>query len=123
MKNGTIEFPTVDLPEGRKLTLVAHVRDLKDIIKDDKLSNFFIQFGYSVKNPLDKENPVLASTIAKGRALNKPTLAVGVRAKGVSKEFLNNIAKLMQDEFTHRFGNYITTSRKKERREATVEPS
>jgi len=118
MKNGTILFPAVDLKDGRKLTL-ACVRE--EVIEEDTQPFHVMKFGYSVKNPMDDENQKLGNIIAEGRAVKTPFFVAGVHSKGVSKLFLTNIAKLLQDEFEHRFGNYITTSSKVQPREAKVE--
>lgn len=109
MKDGTIVFPTVDLPEDRKLTLAATVRENGK----DRDKFFTVRFGYSVKNPKDDTNEELGQIIAKGRADKTPLFAFVVRSKGVSKALLQGTAKLIQDEFANRFGNYITVKEKK----------
>ena len=125
MKQGTVLFPAVDLKDGRKLTL-ACVKETTNIAADEESKPrlfHLLKFGYSVKNPNDDENQKLGNLIAEGRAVKTPFFVSGVHSKGVSKLFLNNLAKLLQDEFEHRFGNYITTSSKIQSREVKVEPS
>lgn len=101
-------FDPVDLQDGRRLILVANTREVP--IKSRRKAHL-IDFGWSVKNPTDtgvKDD--LGLSIAKGRAEKHPVFQIATIGERVSKTLLNNLAKVITDEFNHRFGNYVPLS-------------
>jgi len=131
MKQGTIVFPSVDLKDDRKLILAVDVTDITaqfveeltdGSVKVPPTNVFALRFGHSIKNPKDSQNEKLGAVIATGRAKKTPVFGAILQSKGVSKIFLTNLAKVLQDEFGHRLENYITTSKKGQLRKTEVQP-
>jgi hypothetical protein len=108
-KENNLIFAPVDLKEGRILTLAAQWKSLNL----PKKKAHVINFGYSVKNPGDTTNEELGKIIAEGRASKTPFAQIFVEGERVSKKLVEDAAKLFQEEFQHRFHNYVTAGAKK----------
>ena len=112
MKDGMIVFPAVDLEGDRKLTLAAEVHTLRD--DEDDAVGRVATFGYSIKNPSDKENTELAKIIAKGRATKSPVFIFSTAGYDMPRELLNKVATVIQEEFKTRLDYYVPLSKKKD---------